>query len=77
MYLDKSNKKSRRILDGGSRPLCKKMFSNTLPIILLTTKWLLFDDVNIIKQYLHIHDKRTLGNNFHGFTLSEKHELDD
>ena len=29
------------------------------------------------KQYLHIHDKRTLGNNFHGFTLSEKHELDD
>ena len=29
------------------------------------------------KTILRIHDKRTLGNTFHGFTLFEKHELED
>ena len=54
-----------------------KMFSNTLSTILLTTKWLLLDDRYILKQYLDIHDKRTLGNTFHGFTSLDKQELGD
>ena len=75
MYLDKT--KGVEVYLMAVRDHYVKMFSNTLSIILLTTKWLSLDDRYIIKQYLHIHDKRTLGNTFHGFTLSEKHELDD
>ena len=75
MYLDKT--KGVEVYLMAVRDHYVKMFSNTLSIILLTTKWLLLDDRYIIKQNLHIHDKRTLGNTFHGFTLSEKHELDD
>ena len=52
-----------------------KMFSNTLSTILLTTKWLLLDDRYITKEFLDIHDKRTLGNTFYGFTSLDKQEL--
>ena len=54
-----------------------KMFSNTLSTILLTTKWLLLDDRYITKEFLDIHDKRTLGNTFYGFTSLDKQELDE